>query len=327
MSTHVEQGEPAVSTLPVLKVTNLVKHYDTSAGVVHAVDGVSLEVGQGEVVGLVGESGCGKSTLGRTIVGLEDSDSGRVELDGIVLTGLSRKALRPHRRQVQIVFQDPFGSLNPRSTVETLLTEPFQVHGIGTRAERKRWAIELLEKVGLHGEHAARFPHQFSGGQRQRISIARAIALRPRLIVCDEAVSALDVSVQAQILNLLRRLQDETSMAYLFISHDLGVVGYLADRIAVMYLGQIVEIGLKSSLLQEPKHPYTQVLFSSIPGQTAARRGGAKLAAVGEPPSPLNPPEGCRFHARCPLAIERCRLEPPALREITPGHSVACHLC
>lgn len=314
-------------SLPILKVSNLVKHYVAPAGIVHAVDGVSLEIEPGEVVGLVGESGCGKSSLGRTIVGLEEADGGSVELDGVTLTGLSGTALRPYRRHVQMVFQDPFGSLNPRSTVQTLLTEPFQVHGIGSRTERKQWAQDLLEKVGLRAEHAFRFPHQFSGGQRQRISIARAIALKPKLIVCDEAVSALDVSVQAQILNLLSRLQSETRMAYLFISHDLGVVGYLADRIAVMYLGHIVEVGLKRSVLKQPIHPYTQVLFSSIPGQRDRRSGGPKPTPMGEPPSPLNPPSGCRFHTRCPLAVDRCRVEQPMLREVAAGHFAACHLC
>jgi len=310
----------------VLRVTDLVKHYTSAAGTVHAVDGVSLQIHRGEVLGLVGESGCGKSSLGRAIVGLEETDSGEVELDGTVLTGMSRRQLRPHRRHVQMVFQDPFGSLNPRKTVETLLTEPFQVHGIGSRAQRREWVAELLLKVGLRAEHAERFPHQFSGGQRQRISIARAIALKPRLIVCDEAVSALDVSVQAQILNLLRRLQRETGIAYLFISHDLGVVGFLAGRIAVMYLGHIVEIGTKATLLQSPRHPYTQVLFSSIPGHKSTQAWSGRISIVGEPPSPLNPPPGCRFHTRCPLAEERCRSEPPALRTVADGHRVACHL-
>jgi oligopeptide/dipeptide ABC transporter ATP-binding protein len=309
-----------------LRIVDLVRHYQTAKGTVHAVDGVSLDIGHGETLGLVGESGCGKSTLGRAVVALEPVSAGHVELDGTVLTGLSRSALRPHRRHVQMIFQDPFGSLNPRSKVGQLLTEPFQVHGIGAANERRQWAMDLLMKVGLRPEHAERFPHQFSGGQRQRISIARAIALQPRLIVCDEAVSALDVSVQAQILNLLRRLQRETGVAYLFISHDLGVVGYLADRIAVMYLGRIVELAGKRQLMQAPRHPYTQVLFSSIPGHKRRESGPTRIAINGEPPSPLDPPPGCRFHTRCPLAIDRCRIEQPQLRELDSGHQVACHV-
>lgn len=313
---------------PLLEVTDLVKHYVSSFGVVRAVDGVSLALDRSKVLGLVGESGCGKSTLGRTIMGLEVADGGSVRLDGNELIGLTPRQLRPHRRHVQMVFQDPYGSLNPRSTVRRLLTEPFEIHGIGTRAERQQWAVELLLRVGLRAEHASRYPHEFSGGQRQRISIARAIALRPKLIVCDEAVSALDVSVQAQIVNLLRSLQREVGLAYLFISHDLGVVGHLADDIAVMYLGQIVEIGAKAPLLTNPLHPYTKALFSAVPGVSlfgqASKR--EKLSLPGEPPSPVDPPSGCRFHTRCPFAIERCRTEAPVLRDTATNHKAACHL-
>ena len=311
----------------LVEVRDLVKHHVTPAGVVQAVDGVSFSIAPGEVLGLVGESGCGKSTLGRTLLGLDQADSGSVRFDGNELVGLSRRKLRPYRRHLQMIFQDPFGSLNPRSSVERLLTEPFAVHGIGTRTERKEWARELLVRVGLRHEHGARFPHQFSGGQRQRISIARAISLRPQMIVCDEAVSALDVSVQAQIVNLLRALQQEDGLSYLFISHDLGVVGYLADRIAVMYLGRVVEIGTKASVLKSPAHPYTKALFAAVPG--ARRRdepADIAPALAGDPPSPLDPPSGCRFHTRCPIAVARCSVESPVLRTIRDGQQVACHL-
>lgn len=327
--TGAPQQSEGSGRAPLLVVRDLVKHHVTSAGVVRAVDGVSFSIREGEILGLVGESGCGKSTLGRTIIGLEEADSGSVRLDGTELIGLSRRELRPYRRRMQMVFQDPFGSLNPRSTVERLLTEPFEVHGIGTRAERCKWATELLQRVGLRAEHAARYPHEFSGGQRQRISIARAIALQPKLIVCDEAVSALDVSVQAQIVNLLRSLQREAGLAYLFISHDLGVIGHLSDQIAVMYLGRIVEIGPKASILKRPLHPYTKALFSAVPGSAAMRQnvaGARPVVLAGEPPSPITPPQGCRFHTRCPFAVERCRQELPALRAIAADHKAACHL-
>lgn len=223
-----------------------------------------------------------------------------------------------------MVFQDPFGSLNPRSTVGAILQDPLRVHGVGTRAERRQMAAALLERVGLRATDVDRYPHEFSGGQRQRISIARAIALRPSLVICDEAVSALDVSIQAQIVNLLRSLQREFGLSYLFISHDLVVVGYLSDRIAVMYLGRIVEIGTRAALLNGPRHPYTRVLFSALPGRGGGR--AERQSLKGEPPSPLNPPAGCRFHPRCPVAVDRCRTEAPAMRDLAPGHAAACHL-
>ncbi|MDX6752489.1 oligopeptide/dipeptide ABC transporter ATP-binding protein [Geminicoccaceae bacterium 1502E] len=312
---------------PLLEVEDLVKHHHTPAGAVRAVDGVSFAIQRGETLGFVGESGCGKSTLGRTLMRLHEPDAGTIRFEQRDVTRLGRREMRPVRRNVQMIFQDPYGSLNPRRTVRQLLTEPFQVHGIGDGADRRERVGELLERVGLHPDHAERHPHEFSGGQRQRIAIARAIALEPRLVICDEPVSALDVSIQAQIINLLRRLQRESGMAYLFISHDLSVVGYVADRIAVMYLGQIVEIAPKVELWREPLHPYTRVLFSAIPlpsppSQTRRER----LALKGEPPSPIAPPRGCRFHTRCPHAMPVCREQTPALREVEGGRQVACHL-
>jgi len=317
-------GTTITTTEPLLSVRGLVKRHRTSAGTIHAVDGVDLDLAPGEVLGLVGESGCGKSTLGRTLIGLEAADAGSIRFGGIELVGLGRAALRPHRRHMQMVFQDPFGSLNPRSTIGTILEDPLRVHGVGTRAERRRTVQALLERVGLRADDVDRYPHQFSGGQRQRISIARAIALKPRLVICDEAVSALDVSVQAQIVNLLRSLRQEYGLAYLFISHDLAVVGYLSDRIAVMYLGRIVEIGPKTALLERPRHFYTRALFSALPGASGRRAERQRL--IGEPPSPLDPPAGCRFHPRCPAATERCRTEVPVMRAFGPGHEAACHV-
>jgi len=308
----------------LLSVRGLVKRHRTASGTVHAVDGVDFDIAAGEVLGLVGESGCGKSTLGRALNGLDPADEGSIQFRGAELVGLGRRALRPHRREMQMVFQDPFGSLNPRSTVGAILQDPLRVHGVGTRAERRQMAAALLERVGLRATDADRYPHEFSGGQRQRISIARAIALRPKLVICDEAVSALDVSIQAQIVNLLRSLQREFGLSYLFISHDLAVVGYLSDRIAVMYLGRIVEIGTRAALLNGPRHPYTRVLFSALPGRGGGR--AERQSLTGEPPSPLNPPAGCRFHPRCPMAVDRCRTEAPAMRDLAPGHAAACHL-
>jgi len=325
MSPIISAARPSGGTL--LAVRDLVKHHQTSAGSVRAVDGVSLVIGKGETLGLVGESGCGKSTLGRTLLGLEIADAGSIQLEGVELAGLSRRRLRPYRRRAQMVFQDPFGSLNPRSKVQDLLTEPFAVYGMGTSAERVQWARELLLKVGLRPEHAGRYPHEFSGGQRQRISIARAIALKPELLVCDEAVSALDVSVQAQIVNLLRSLRASDALSLLFISHDLGVVAHLADRIAVMYLGRIVEVGSKADIVRAPRHPYTRALFAAAPGRRLRSGAGEPpIELRGEPPSPMNPPPGCRFHTRCPLAVDRCRVQGPELRAVGPDHEVSCHV-
>lgn len=316
---------------PILQVKGLRKYHHTPAGKVHAVDNVSFEVRAGETLGVVGESGCGKSTLGRTIIRLHDPDGGEINFMGKDIAGLSRAALRKVRREVQMVFQDPYASLNPRRTVRQILSEPFEVHGVGSRAERESLVSALLGKVGLHPEHAGKYPHEFSGGQRQRIAIARAIALEPKLVVCDEPVSALDVSIQAQIINLLKRLQAEHGLAYVFISHDLSVIGYLADRIAVMYLGEIVEIAPKVDLWKAPKHPYTEVLFSAIPlakPPSVQRRVRAEL--VGELPSPIDPPSGCRFHTRCPKAMPHCKTQAPTLAPLDDsahaGRLVACHL-
>jgi oligopeptide/dipeptide ABC transporter ATP-binding protein len=312
-----------MTATPLVEVAGLVKLHSTANGLVRAVDGVSLTIAASEVLGLVGESGCGKSTLGRAVIALEQPTQGAVRFDGVELATLPRRELRALRRQMQIVFQDPYGSLNPRSTVGEILTGPFSVHRLGSRAERRTWVAALLERVGLRPEHAERYPHEFSGGQRQRISIARAIALNPKLVVCDEAVSALDVSVQAQIINLLQDLQRQLGLTYLFISHDLAVVGHIAQRIAVMYLGQIVEMGEAATIRAKPRHPYTQLLFSAIPSIRA--NPAARIRATGEPPSPFAPPLGCRFHTRCPLATTQCREQAPLLREVAPGIDVACH--
>ncbi|BBK44483.1 ABC transporter ATP-binding protein [Allostella vacuolata] len=322
-----------MTTAPLLEVSGLKKHFPISRGIVRrrqvgavrAVDGVDFTVAEGETLALVGESGCGKTTTGRMVLRLIDPTAGSVRFAGQELTGLGAEALRPHRREMQIIFQDPYGSLDPRMTVAQLLEEPLAIHGVGDRRSRRARVAELLSLVGLPQAHAARYAHEFSGGQRQRLGIARALALRPRLIVCDEPVSALDVSIQAQIINLLEDLQREFGLAYLFIAHDLGVVKHVADRVAVMYLGRIVETASKASLYAAPRHPYTQALLAAVPVPNPfARREPAVLA--GEIPSPASPPPGCHFHTRCPFAVERCRTEVPALRELAPGHRAACHL-
>jgi oligopeptide/dipeptide ABC transporter ATP-binding protein len=315
----------------LLEISGLVKHHRSPGGTVRAVDSVGFEVATGETLGLVGESGCGKSTLGRTIIRLHEPDDGTIEFDGVDITHLGRRALRPVRRHLQMVFQDPYASLNPRRTVAQILSEPFEVHDVGDRRDRGERVRALLGRVGLRAEHASRHPHEFSGGQRQRIAIARAIALEPKLVVCDEPVSALDVSIQAQIINLLRRLQAEGGMSYVFISHDLSVIGHLADRIAVMYLGEIVEIAPRSELWREPLHPYSQVLFSAIPIPVAPSQPRRhRVPMIGEPPSPIDPPRGCRFHPRCPSAMPRCRDEAPPLGFVSNSAAgprrVACHL-
>jgi len=319
----------------LLEVDNLVKHFSVDGGIlggrgarVRAVDGVSFTIGRGETLGLVGESGCGKTTTGRCILMLERPTSGRIAFEGVDLTTLDHQALRSVRRRVQVIFQDPYSSLNPRMTTGQILAEPLEVHGIvREKAARAARVQELLVQVGLLPQHAQRYPHQLSGGQRQRVGIARALAMEPSLIICDEPVSALDVSIQAQIVNLLEDLQSRLGLTYLFIAHDLSVVRHLSDRVAVMYLGKIVEITDRQRLYEEPKHPYTRALLSAVPipdPAVEARREHTVLR--GEVPSLLNPPPGCVFHPRCPIAVDRCSAEVPQLREIGAGHRAACHL-
>ena len=311
---------------PLLSVRDLVKSFRVSGGTVRAVNGVSFDVARAETVGLVGESGCGKSTLGKTILRLIDPDSGSIVLAGEDIGRLSRSALRPHRRRMQMIFQDPYASLNPRITVGRLIQEPMDAHKVGTVAERKDRVAWLMQRVGLRPEHAERFPHEFSGGQRQRIGIARALALNPDLLICDEPVSALDLSVQAQVLNLLVEIQEEFRLSMLFISHDLSVVAHLADRIMVMYLGHIVEIGTRDAVWEQALHPYTRALISAVPRLDPDEERPSKIVLAGDLPSPMNPPTGCPFHTRCPVAIERCSRVVPALRVLADGSQVACHL-
>lgn len=296
-----------------------------TAGQVTAVDDVSFQIFEGETFALVGESGCGKTTTGRLLLRLIEPTEGKIVFKGDDLTQLDENAMRDRRRNMQIIFQDPFGSLNPRMSVFDIIAEPLNIHRIGNAAERKKRVVELLQLVGLNSDHETRFPHEFSGGQRQRIGIARALALAPQFIVCDEPLSALDVSIQAQIITLMQELQQRLSLTYLFISHNLSVVRYLADRIAVMYLGKIVEIGSNKDVFGLPLHPYTQALLSAVP-RIKVRDQKTRIQLRGDIPSPLNLPKGCRFHSRCPLAQARCKIEEPALREIHSGHSSACHL-
>jgi len=318
----------------LLEVRDLVKHFPVSSGLrkptlsVKAVDGVSFTLRRGETLGLVGESGCGKTTTGRCVLLLERPTSGQILFEGSDLTTLPEKKLRAMRRRMQVIFQDPYSSLNPRMTVGQILAEPIKVHGlIADRKARTARVQELLGQVGLLPQHAGRYPHQLSGGQRQRVGIARALAMEPALIICDEPVSALDVSIQAQIVNLLEDLQKTLGLTYLFIAHDLSVVRHISDRVVVMYLGKIVEVADRRSLYEEPLHPYTRALLSAVPipdPKLEARRERTVLR--GEVPSALNPPSGCVFHPRCPIAVERCSAEIPPLREIRPGHWAACHL-
>jgi oligopeptide/dipeptide ABC transporter ATP-binding protein len=311
----------------LFRMTDVVKRFKTPQGLVHAVDGVSLEIRPGEVLGLVGESGCGKSSLARLAMRITTPDAGTIELDGADISRLGRHELRPHRAKMQMVFQDPFASLNPRSTVARIIEEPLIVHGRGTAAERRERVRWLMAKVGLPPDAERRLPHEFSGGQRQRIGIARALALSPKLIICDEPVSALDVSVRAQVINLLADLRDELGVSYLFISHDLSVVEHIADRIAVMYLGKVVETADRRTLWRRPLHPYTQALMAAVPAPAvgAARRKIPLRDAP--PPSPLAPPAGCRFHTRCLQVQEICRTREPPLLPIGGGtRAVACHL-
>jgi oligopeptide/dipeptide ABC transporter ATP-binding protein len=317
----------------LLEVRNLVKYFHIGGGflgkapaVIRAVDGVSFTIGRGETLGLVGESGCGKTTTGRCVLQLERPTSGQVIFEGRDLTALSYAELRHVRRRIQVIFQDPYSSLNPRMTVGQIIAEPLAVHGIVTeRSARAARVQDLLRHAGLLPAMAHRYPHELSGGQRQRVGIARALAMEPSLIICDEPVSALDVSIQAQIINLLEELQTELGLTYLFVAHDLSVVRHISDRVAVMYLGKIVEITDRKSLYEDPQHPYTKALLSAVPipdPEIEARREHIVLG--GEVPSPLRPPPGCVFHPRCPIAIDECRGEVPALREVRPGHQAAC---
>ncbi|MGJ9457292.1 ABC transporter ATP-binding protein [Oceanobacillus sp. CF4.6] len=331
----VEAREPVQNDV-LFEVKNVKKYFPIKGGILKrtighlkAVDDVSFNIHQGETLGIVGESGSGKSTLGRVMLRLMDPTEGSIHFNGTDISALKRREIRPHRRNMQIVFQDPFASLNSKMSVAELIEEPLLVQTSLTRTERKEQAIEIIEKVGLRVEDRLKYPHEFSGGQRQRISIARALITRPKFVICDEPVSALDVSIQAQVLNLMKDLQDDLGLTYLFIAHDLSVVKHISNRVAVMYLGRIVEITDKKSLYSNPYHPYTQALLTSIPvidhGQSSTPRP-TKIKLSGDLPSPADPPSGCTFRTRCPLAHDRCSVERPELIEKDNGHYVACHL-
>jgi len=326
----------APDAAPLLRVSGLVKHYDSRRGLwgrltgrpgslVRAVNGVSLAIGRGETVGLIGESGCGKSTLGRAILRLHEPTAGRIEFDGVDVTALDAVRLKAMRRRMQIIFQDPYASLNPRKTVGEIVGLPLALHGIAQGRQARDRVAAMLENVGLRAEHLGRYPHEFSGGQRQRIGIARALILNPEFVVCDEPVSALDVSIQAQILHLLENLRRELGLTYLFVSHDIAVIGYVADRIAVMYLGEIVEYGPARRLLEAPQHPYTQALLSAVPRVDQVGKH-ERVRLQGDLPSPIDPPAGCKFHTRCPRAMQRCRSEAPRAVDLGDGRLAACHL-
>jgi oligopeptide/dipeptide ABC transporter ATP-binding protein len=315
----------------ILKVKNLKKYFEVGGGFlggaglsIRAVDDVSFHVRPGETFGLVGESGCGKTTLGQTIIRLYDPTAGQIIFDGTDISALGPRQMRPYRRQIQMIFQDPSASLDPRMTVGSVVAEPLNVFGIGSKSERRDRVQELLRVVGLNSYFSNRYPHEFSGGQRQRIGIARALALNPKLVICDEPVSALDVSIQAQVLNLLKSLQAQFSLTYLFIAHNLAVVAHISDRVGVMYLGKLVEIGEAREITERPRHPYTQALISAVPVPDPNRARG-RIILQGDVPSPANPPTGCRFNPRCPIAQPNCSVDEPELRLVSPEHWVACH--
>lgn len=317
----------------LLEVQDLKKHFPIYQGIfsrvtghVYAVDGVSFQIDRGETLGLVGESGCGKSTVGRTLLKLLEPTDGKIIVNGKDITHLDSAGMFEHREQMQMIYQDPYASLNPRMTAGDIVGEPLIIHRTTGRGERQERVAALFERVGLRPEQMNLYPHEFSGGQRQRIGIARALALNPELIIGDEPVSALDVSIQAQIINLLMDLQEEYSLSYLFVAHDLAVVEHISHRVAVMYLGRIVEITDKTTLFEMPLHPYTEALLSAVPVPKARARGRKRLILTGDVPSPINPPSGCHFHTRCPYAMARCRQEVPTLREVHPRHLVSCHL-